>query len=115
MRRSLLLTFSTLVFSLLSSCNRSQNEIVLYSSVETAELGTASGLFRTFVYIGTIASSAMIGVMFHNGVTDAGLHRIGAIMIAASVFVLFVTLADRGLHRTSSPARTSAVPAQRAS
>jgi MFS family permease len=91
------------------------NQLVLYGSVETAELGTASGLFRTFVYIGTIASSAMIGVMFHNGVTDAGLHRIGAIMIAASVFVLFVTLADRGLHRTSSPARTSAVPAQRAS
>jgi hypothetical protein len=35
----------------------------------------------------------MIGVTFHNDVTDAGLHRIGAIMIAASVVALCVTLA----------------------
>ena len=45
-----------------------------------AQLGTASGLFRTFGYVGSIASSAMIGVVFHNGVSDGKLHLIGAIM-----------------------------------
>jgi MFS family permease len=105
----------TLAFGVTLGTASISNQLVLYASVETAELGTASGLFRTFAYIGTIASTAMIGMTFHNGVTDAGLHRIGAIMIAAGVVALYVTLADRGLHRTSSPISTRTVPAQRAS
>jgi MFS family permease len=105
----------TLAFGVTLGTASISNQLVLYASVETAELGTAAGLFRTFAYIGTIASTAMIGMTFHNGVTDAGLHRIGAIMIAAGVVALYVTLADRGLHRTSSPISTRTVPAQRAS
>ncbi len=80
-----------------------------------AQLGTASGLFLTFGYFGSIASSAMIGVVFHSSVTDGGLHLIGAIMTAVSVATLAITLADRSLHRTSSPVALSAAPAQRAS
>ncbi len=105
----------TLVFGVTLGTASISNQLVLYSCVETAELGTASGLFRTFAYVGSIASSAMIGVTFHNGVTDAGLHRIGALMIAASAVALWITLSDRDLHRTAAAVPTITVPAQRAS
>src|SRR6202020_1086244 len=73
----------TLAFGVTLGTASISNQLVLCGSVGTAELGPASGLFRTFAYIGTIGSSAMIGITFHNRVTDAGLYCIGAIMIAA--------------------------------
>jgi sugar phosphate permease len=70
--------------------------------VAAGQLGTASGLFRTFGYVGSIASSAIIGIVFHNSVGDHGLHVIAVIMIAASAVTLLVTVADRRL-RTKAP------------
>jgi MFS family permease len=105
----------TLVFGVTLGTASISNQLVLYASVATAELGTASGLFRTFAYVGSIASSAVIGVTFHSGVTDGGLHVIAAIMITVSVAALIITLADRGLHRTASTLAVVAAPAQRAS
>jgi hypothetical protein len=57
----------------------------------------------------------MIGIVFHSGVTDGGLHVIGAIMTAVSVWLLGLTLADRMLHRTSSSVSLRTASAQRAS
>jgi MFS family permease len=105
----------TLVFGVTLGTASISNQLVIYTSVEAADIGIASGLFRTFAYVGSIASSAMIGITFHNGVTDAGLHRIGAIMIVASVVALGITLADRGLRWTSALVPVAAVPSQRAS
>jgi uncharacterized membrane protein len=105
----------TLVFGITLGTASSSNQLSLYANVTAAQLGTASGLFRTFGYFGSIASTAMIGVVFHSSVTDGGLHLIGAIMTAVSVAALAITLADRGLHRTSSPVTLGAAPAQRAS
>ena len=36
------------------------------------QLGTASGLLRTFGYVGSIASSAITGIVFHTGVSHHG-------------------------------------------
>jgi sugar phosphate permease len=74
----------------------------LYTQVAADQLGTASGLFRTFGYVGSIASSAIISIVFHKSVGDHGLHVIALIMIAASAVTLLVTVADRRL-RTISP------------
>jgi MFS family permease len=80
----------------------SGNQTALYTQVAADQLGTASGLFRTFGYVGSIASSAIISIVFHKNVGDHGLHVIAVIMIAASAVTLLVTVADRRL-RTSSP------------
>lgn len=48
-------------------------------------LGVASGLFRTFGYIGSVASAAMIGIVFHSSVTDGGVHVIAVIVIGVSL------------------------------
>jgi hypothetical protein len=60
-------------------------------------IGTASGLFRTFGYIGSIASSAIISIAFHTNVSDHHLHSIAVIMIVVSALGLLLVLADRGL------------------
>jgi MFS family permease len=105
----------TLLFGVTLGTASSSNQLVLYASVTSAQLGTASGLFRTFAYVGSIASSAVIGIAFHNGVTDGGLHIIGAIMTIVSITALAMTLADRGLQHASPTISAVTAAVQRAS
>jgi MFS family permease len=87
----------TLVFGVTLGTGATANQTALYTQVPAAQIGTASGLFRTFGYIGSIASSAIIAIDFRTGVSDHGLHVIAVIMIAVSAVALLITLADRHL------------------
>jgi MFS family permease len=91
------LVIVTLVFGITLGTGASANQTALYTQVPGAQIGTASGLFRTFGYIGSIASSAIIAIMFRTSVSDHGLHDIAFIMIAVSAVALIITLADRQL------------------
>jgi sugar phosphate permease len=77
----------------------SGNQIALYTQAPADQIGTASGLLRTFGYVGSIASSAITGIVFHAGVSDHGLHIIGWIMVGVSAILVLVSLADRTLRR----------------
>jgi MFS family permease len=105
----------TVAFGITLGTGSISNQLVLYAAVPAAQIGTASGLFRTFGYIGSIASSAMIGVTFRNTVSDGGLHVIGAIMAVVSIAALALTLADRSLPGSASPALVPTAPVQKAS
>lgn len=87
----------TLIFGVTMGTMASGNQTALYMQVSADQIGTASGLFRTFGYIGSIASSALIGIVFHTKVSDTGMHRIAIMMIAVSVIALIMTIADRRL------------------
>jgi hypothetical protein len=64
--------------------------------------------------MGSIGSAAILSVVFHNHVSDHGLHAIAAIMIGASIIVLLFTLADRSLRKPiDSEAPTNRPPATR--
>ena len=76
-------------------------------------VGTASGLFRTFGYIGSIASSAIISIVFHTSVTDHGMHVIALIMVAVSALGLVIVVADRGSCRRPGRDSARAHPARR--
>jgi sugar phosphate permease len=94
----------------------SANQTALYAQVPAADIGTASGLLRSFGYIGSIASSAIIAIVFRTHVSDHGLHVMAVIMIAVSAVALLLTLADRQLMslastRRDSPARPGPDPA----
>jgi len=93
----------TLIFGIALGTAASGNQTALYTQAAAGQLGTAAGLFRTFGYVGSIASSAIISIVFHQRVSDHGLHVIAVIMIAASAVTLLVTLADRRL-RPRAPA-----------
>jgi predicted MFS family arabinose efflux permease len=98
----------TVIFGITLGTGASGNQTALYLQASASQVGTASGLFRTFGYVGSIASSAIISIVFHASVTDHGLHTIAIVMIAASALALIITLADRQLR---TPARDPAVTA----
>jgi sugar phosphate permease len=102
----------TLLFGITLGTASSSNQLALYTNVTAAQLGTASGLFRTFAYVGSIASSALIGLVFERGISDVGLQVIGAVMTTVSLAALAITCVDRSLRQTSAPSSLSVTPAQ---
>jgi MFS family permease len=92
-----LIVLVTLLFGVTLGTGASANQTALYAQVDAAQIGTASGLFRTFGYIGSIASSAIISIVFHASVSDHGLHVIAVVMTVVSAVALVLTVADRRL------------------
>ena len=99
----------SLLFGVATGTGASANQTALYTQVPGAQIGTASGLLRTFGYIGSIASSAIIAITFRTTVSDHGLHITGIIMVAVSVAALVIAVADRHLMSLAS-ARSCPVP-----
>ncbi|MFI0715602.1 MFS transporter [Streptomyces inhibens] len=85
----------TLVFGVTLGTTISANQTTLYTQVGADQIGTAAGLFRTFGFLGSIASSALISVVFHTHVDDHHLHVIALIMVVVSVLGLAIVLTDR--------------------
>jgi predicted MFS family arabinose efflux permease len=73
------------------------NQTALYLQSPPENLGTASGLSRTFGYIGSIASATITSIVFHARVSDAGLHDMALILVGVAAVVLLLTLLDRQL------------------
>ena len=92
----------TLVFGIAMGASAAGNQTALYGHTPAEQLGTASGLLRTFGYIGSIAASAITGIVFHTHVTDPGMHLIAWIMVGVSVVLVLMTIADRTLRTRPS-------------
>jgi MFS family permease len=87
----------TVVFGVAMGAAAAGNQTALYAQAPAEQLGTASGLLRTFGYVGSIASSAITGIVFHTHVTDHGVHLIAWIMIGAGLALVAMTVTDRTL------------------
>lgn len=94
----------TLVFGVALGTAASGNQIALYVQAPPEQLGVASGLFRTFGYVGSIASSAITGIVFRTSVSDGGLHLVALVMIGVSIAAVALTVLDRTLR---DPGRTT--------
>jgi MFS family permease len=88
----------TLVFGITTGTTSTGNQTALYAQAPADQLGTASGLFRTFSYLGSIASSTITGIVFRSDVTDSGLHTLAYILVGVAAVVLLMTVADRKLR-----------------
>src|SRR3984885_4946079 len=73
------------------------NQTALYLQSPPESLGTASGLSRTFGYIGSIASATITSIVFHTRVSDAGLHEMALILVGVAAAVMLMTFLDRQL------------------
>jgi predicted MFS family arabinose efflux permease len=93
----LLIVGVTLLFAITLGATTVSNQTALYTQAPADQVGTAAGLFRTFSYLGSIASSTVTGIVFSHQVTDSGLHVIAGILAAVSVVVLVMTVFDRAL------------------
>jgi MFS family permease len=97
----------TVVFGIVLGTASSGNQLALYIEAPPEQLGVASGLLRTFGYIGSIASSAIAGIVFHTNASDSGVRTIGVIMVAVSLVAIAFTVFDRSLR---SPGRATHQP-----
>jgi MFS family permease len=97
---------TTAIVGFMSGASNVTNQTALYTQAPAESVGTASGLLRTFGYVGSIAASTITGMAFHSRVDDSGLHHVALIMIGIGLVVLFMTAFDRHLARAShvSPA-----------
>lgn len=95
----------TLIFGVTLGTMAIGNQTALYRQVPAAQIGTAAGLFRTFGYLGSIGSSAVIAIVFRTSLNDRDLHVLAIVMVAASAVALLMTLADRRLMTRSGSAR----------
>ncbi|MEV8394217.1 MULTISPECIES: MFS transporter [unclassified Streptomyces] len=91
------LVLVSLIFGVTSAAATVGNQTALYKAAPSDQIGTASGLFRTFGYLGTITSSVIGGIVFRDEVTDGGLHTLGLVLVVAGVLVLLLTVLDRRL------------------
>jgi MFS family permease len=87
----------TIVFGIAMGAAATGNQTALYAQAPAEQLGIASGLLRTFGYVGSIASATISGIAFRTRVSDAGLHQISLTLIVVGAVVLLATVFDRQL------------------
>lgn len=80
----------------------SGSQLALYAQAAPGRIGSASGLLRTFTYLGSIGASVISGVVFQREVTDPGLHLMGWIVAALGMVVVVMAVADRSLKPAGS-------------
>lgn len=102
------------LFGLMSGLATVTNQTALYRESPPEKVGTASGLLRTFGYIGSIASATITGLVFRTHVDDSGLHHVSLIMIGIGVVVLLMTALDRKLAAADRAAHAKAHAEKRA-
>jgi MFS family permease len=99
----------TLLFAITLGTTTVGNQTALYIQAPAEHVGTAAGLFRTFGYTGSIASSTITAIAFRHNVTDSGMHLVGAILVGVSILVLALTVLDRTL-KTPKASPPTAIP-----
>ncbi|WP_052397762.1 MFS transporter [Streptomyces sp. NRRL F-5123] len=73
------------------------NQAALYVQAPADEIAVASGLYRTFAYVGAIFSSSLIAIAFGHAATDAGLHGVSYVIAGIGVLVLLMSVLDRAI------------------
>ena len=71
----------------------------LYEATPAGLMGTASGQFQTFRYVGAIAASAIIGIGFSPVPTSAGLDELAVVFVAVSAALVVASIAGARLTR----------------
>jgi MFS family permease len=98
-----LLLLVTVVLGVPQGLNSLANQNALYHQAHPERMGAASGLLRTFMYLGAMVASSATGLFFRQRATTSGLHGLAAFMLVAAAVFLLVTLIDRSLADVARP------------
>ncbi|MFI9489264.1 MFS transporter [Promicromonospora sp. NPDC052451] len=77
------------------------NQVALYAQAPPDRTGVLAGMSRTAVQLGAVGATAVIGPLFAQGATSAGLHATGWIITALAAAALVLTAADPALRGVS--------------
>ncbi|GAB3422684.1 MFS transporter [Flindersiella endophytica] len=92
-----------MLFGLPNGLNVFGNQAALYQQAPADRIGVASGLFRTFQYIGAILSASLIGLTYGARATDGALHEVAFALAGLGVLLLLSVLLGRGLRPRPNP------------
>jgi MFS family permease len=67
-------------------------QALLFRAAGAGEMGSASGLFQTCRYVGSVLATSLLGVAFASGVTSPALHGLGVAVFAVSLLLLASSL-----------------------
>ncbi|HEY4399192.1 MAG TPA: MFS transporter [Lactobacillaceae bacterium] len=73
------------------------NQQAVFAQANPDEIGAASGLQRTFMYVGAMLGGAANGLFQNTNQPDFGMHEIAGISLSLSVVMLLLTWFDRGI------------------
>lgn len=74
-------------------------QAAVYMQAPAEEIGTAAGFQRTAQYIGAIAATSLLGLMYGQHATNGGLHALALVMSVLSALLFVATTLDRTIPR----------------
>ncbi|QAY71741.1 MFS transporter [Xylanimonas protaetiae] len=89
------------LFGLPQALNGLANQNALYDQATPDQIGAASGLFRTFMYLGALTSSAATASAFREAADTSGLHALAVFAAACAALLLATVVAELLLRRRS--------------
>jgi MFS family permease len=75
------------------------NQAALYRQAPGDQIGSASGLSRTSIYLSAIVSSSIIGLVFGDRPNDADIHVIGWVIAISTAGAALLAAFDRSLNK----------------
>jgi len=93
-----ILVLITAVLGVPNGFNGLGNQLAVYSAAPPEAAGAAAGLFRTSQYVGANLAAAEIALVFAGPASDAGLHRLGYLVVAIAAILLFDVILVRKSH-----------------
>jgi MFS family permease len=87
----------SLLFGFANGFSGFANQAALYIQAPAAEIAVASGLYRTFAYIGAIFSASLIDITFGSATNDGGFHVLGWVLGGIGILVLLLAALDRSI------------------
>jgi sugar phosphate permease len=82
----------TAVIGIPSAFNNLGLQAAMYQFAPAELIGTASGQFQTFRYVGAILCTALLGAVFAGTATSEGLHVLGAILAPICLLLIAASL-----------------------
>lgn len=95
------------VLGMSNGFNNISMQTALYEQVKPEETGTASGLFQTSRYIGSILSSCLLGIVFNRHLDVEHLHIVAIVCIIFCIIVVGLSLRYPGIKQMKKSAKTT--------
>ncbi|WP_240374856.1 MFS transporter [Bacillus piscicola] len=88
-----------------SGFNNISAQTALYENIDEKDTGSASGLFQTSRYLGSILSSSLLGVTFSENLDTEHLHLVAIICTVFAVVVVLLALRLPAPHQAKAPSK----------
>ena len=88
-----------MLFGLPQGLFSTATQAAVYIQAPADAIGTAAGLQRTAGYMGAIAATSLLALMYGQRATDHGFHSLAVVLGVLSASLLIVTIFDRTLPR----------------